>query len=426
MATSPELTSRDRRRTLLGAGLGWTFDGYETYALILTLGAALPALLPAKDHARIPFFAGATIALTLFGFGVGGIVGGVLADRYGRRRTLLWTVCAYAALTGMTALAWDWWAFALLRLLTGVALGSEWSAGTTLVAETWPDRLRSRAAVLMQSGVAVGFFVAAVMWFVLGPLSPAAWRWMFLIGIVPAVIAIVIRRRVPVSPVWAAEEDQARTETLSGSRRMSRVRRMLADPGLRRITLVAGAMSLATTVGYWGVSTFVPQYFASVAAPAGWDAARATSVSGMVYTAGAVAGYLAVGFLAESWGRKPTVAVLFAGALVLTPIVFLWVHTVPVLLTLLFVNGAFTLGQYGWMAIWLPELYPTSVRATGIALVFNASRLLACLGPLVAGSLIVALGGFGATATTVGSVYLLGLAVVWLCPETRGQPLPQD
>ena len=107
MATSPELTSRDRRRTLLGAGLGWTFDGYETYALILTLGAALPALLPAEDHARIPFFAGATIALTLFGFGVGGIVGGVLADRYGRRRTLLWTVCAYAALTGMTALAWD-------------------------------------------------------------------------------------------------------------------------------------------------------------------------------------------------------------------------------------------------------------------------------------------------------------------------------
>jgi hypothetical protein len=77
------------------------------------------------------------------------------------------------------------------------------------------------------------------------------------------------------------------------------------------------------------------------------------------------------------------------------------------------------------MAIWLPELYPTSVRATGIALVFNASRLLACVGPLVAGSLIVALGGFGATATTVGSVYLLGLAVVWLCPETRGQPLPQ-
>ena len=131
MATSPELTSRDRRRTLLGAGLGWTFDGYETYALILTLGAALPALLPAEDHARIPFFAGATIALTLFGFGVGGIVGGVLADRYGRRRTLLWTVCAYAALTGMTALAWDWWAFALLRLLTGVALGSEWSGHNT-------------------------------------------------------------------------------------------------------------------------------------------------------------------------------------------------------------------------------------------------------------------------------------------------------
>ena len=83
------------------------------------------------------------------------------------------------------------------------------------------------------------------------------------------------------------------------------------------------------------------------------------------------------------------------------------------------------MGQYAWMAVWLPELYPTSVRATGISLVFNASRFLACFGPLVAGSLIVALGGFGATATTVGCIYLVGLAVVWLLPETRGRPLPQ-
>jgi hypothetical protein len=97
---------------------------------------------------------------------------------------------------------------------------------------------------------------------------------------------------------------------------------------------------------------------------------------------------------------------------------------VPVLLVLFFVNGAFTLGQYGWMAIWLPELYPTSVRASGIALVFNASRLLACVGPLIAGGLIVVLGGFGTTATTIACVYLVGLAVVWLCPETRGRPLP--
>ena len=100
-------------------------------------------------------------------------------------------------------------------------------------------------------------------------------------------------------------------------------------------------------------------------------------------------------------------------------------HTVPLLLVLLFVNGVFTMGQYAWMAVWLPELYPTSVRATGIALVFNASRFLACFGPLVAGSLIVALGGFGATATTVGCIYLVGLAVVWFLPETRGRPLPR-
>src|SRR4029453_3303336 len=127
------LTPQERRRTLLGAGLGWTFEGYETYALILTLGTALPQLLPADEQARVPLFAGATIALTLFGFAVGGILGGLVADRYGRRRTLLVTVCAYAAFTGLTALAWDWWSFALLRLLPGVALGAGGGQGAALV-----------------------------------------------------------------------------------------------------------------------------------------------------------------------------------------------------------------------------------------------------------------------------------------------------
>ena len=419
-ADTTTVSPRDRWRTLVGAGLGWTFDGYETYAMVLTLGVSLPELLPAADHDRIPFFAGATIALTLFGFGLGGIAGGILADRFGRRRTLLVTVCAYALLTGLTALAWSWWSFAVLRLLTGVALGSEWSTGATLVAETWPDRLRSRAVALMQSGLAVGFFAAALVWFVIGPLGPGSWRWMFVIGVVPALVALAIRRRVPPSPSWTAE--QARTH---GVPRRSTTRRILADPALRRITLVGSVLSLATTLGWWGVSTFIPQYFASVAVPAGWEPSRAASVSGMVYTAGGVVGYLLVGYLAERWGRRPTAALFFAAAFVITPVAFLWTHTVSLLLVLLFVNGVFTLGQYGWMAVWLPELYPTSVRATGISLVFNASRFLACFGPLVAGTLIVALGGFGTTATTVGCIYLVGLAFVWLLPETRGMPLPR-
>jgi MFS family permease len=145
----------------------------------------------------------------------------------------------------------------------------------------------------------------------------------------------------------------------------------------------------------------------------------------MVYTAGGVLGYLLVGYLAERWGRRPTAALFFAAAFVITPVVFLWTHTVSLLLVMLFVNGVFTMGQYGWMSVWLPELYPTSVRATGISLVFNASRFLACFGPLVAGTLIVALGGFGTTATIVGCIYLVGLAFVWFLPETRGRPLPR-
>ena len=301
------LSARDRWRTLVGAGLGWTFDGYETYALVLTLGVSLPQLLPAEDHDRIPFFAGATIALTLFGFGLGGIGGGILADRIGRRRTLLVTVCAYALLTGLSALAWSWWSFAALRLLTGVALGAEWSTGATLVAETWPDRLRSRAVAFMQSGLGVGFFAAALVWFVIGPLGPGSWRWMFVVGVVPALYALAVRRRVPASPAWTAQRRTRvpwRSPPLA-ARRLGDHGRPCPAPN----TLLGSVMSChdPRLVGSRRSSRST-----SRRSRCRWVGAVASGQrSGMVYTTGGVLGYLLVGYL-PSYGAEPTAALFFA------------------------------------------------------------------------------------------------------------------
>jgi len=183
-------------------------------------------------------------------------------------------------------------------------------------------------------------------------------------------------------------------------------------------------MSLTTTLAWWGISTWVPPYIGTVAANAGLSAQQWASYAGMTYNLGAIAGYASFGFLADRFGRKPITMLFFAIALVLTPVLFLWTQDLGLLLLVAAVNGYFSLGQYSWMPVWLPELFPTRIRATAMAFAFNAPRFIAFLGPLLAGALIVSFGGFGYAAMIVASIYVLGLAAAPFLPETRGKPLP--
>jgi MFS family permease len=185
-------------------------------------------------------------------------------------------------------------------------------------------------------------------------------------------------------------------------------------------------MSLTTTLAWWGISSFVPPYVASVAAKAGLPGPVWAGYTGMAYNLGAIAGYISLGFLADVIGRKPIAMVFFAMALVMTPVLFLWTTDLNMLLLAACVNGFFTLGQYSWMPVWLPELFPTRVRATGVAFVFNAPRFIACIGPLIAGTLIANFGGFGNAAVTISLIYVVGFVAAIFLPETRGKPLPES
>jgi MFS family permease len=431
-----EPTGRDRARgrSLLAANLGWLFDGFETYALILTAGTVVHQFTPAASPGRNSFLVGVTIAITLLGWGIGGILGGVFADYFGRRRALLTSMVLYAAFTGLSAASWSWTSFAVLRFLTGFALGSEWGTGTSLIAEIWPSRSRAKAAGFMQCGLGLGFFIASACWYFVSPLGPSSWRYMFVIGVLPAVFALWLRRRVPESAQWNRAQRQradlrARPagELTTSERSYTRLtlRQIMVDPRLRRLTVIGSVMSLVTTLGWWGISTWVPAYVADVAAASGHGAAAWASRAGMIYNAGAIVGYVAFGFIADRVGRKPAVLLYFGASLILTPVLFLWVHDLRVIAVVLVVNGFFTLGQYTWMPVWLPELYPTHLRATGTAFVFNAARFIAFLGPLLSGTIISRLGGYGIAATAVGMIYVLGLVVAPFCPETRGLPLPE-
>jgi MFS family permease len=200
---------------------------------------------------------------------------------------------------------------------------------------------------------------------------------------------------------------------------------LFLDKKLRRLVILGSLMSLTTTVGWWGISTWVPSYVASIAVQNHLPGQQWASISGMVYNLGAIAGYIALGFMADAWGRKRTTILYFAASLVLTPVLFLLTHDLYMVLIVTLINAFFTLGQYTWMPVWLPECFPTRTRATAVAFVFNAARFVAFLGPLFAGLIISKLGGYGVAATTVGLIYILGLAVAFFYPETKGKPLPE-
>jgi MFS family permease len=427
--------TRTQWKTLFAANMGWMFDGYETFALILTVAVALRQLLDPSQFAQIPAYAGTVIAITLLGWGIGGIIGGILADYIGRRQTMIFAILAYSMITGLSALAWDWTSFAVLRFLVGIAIGSEWATGASITAEVWPDHARGKGAGLMQCGLGIGFFLASLVWLYVGAMGPGAWRIMYIIGVLPALFVLWIRTGIPESRPWertdesrrlARERQQGGATLGADEQALTRftLTDLFVDPQNRRRAMLAFLLSLTTTLAWWGISTWVPPYIGSVAAKAGLPPQQWASYAGLTYNAGAILGYASFGFLADRFGRKPVTMLFFAMALALTPVLFLWTQDLGLLLLVAAVNGYFSLGQYSWMPVWLPELFPTRIRATGMAFVFNAPRFIAFLGPLLAGNLIVYFGGFGYAATIVASIYVLGLVAAPFLPETRGRPLP--
>ncbi|WCK52349.1 MFS transporter [Aneurinibacillus sp. Ricciae_BoGa-3] len=422
--------------TLIAANLGWMFDGYETYALILTVGLAVKQLLTTAHLAEIPFYAGLIIAITLLGWGIGGILGGILADYIGRRKAMMISILAYSITTGLSAFSWSLASLVIFRFIVGLCIGSEWGTGTAIMAEVWPDNARAKGAGLMQSGLGIGFFIASAVWYFMSGMGPNAWRIMFLIGVLPALATLWVRKSVDESKLWdnankirkEASAKSKRGETLNEEEQhytKFTLSELFSDRKLRRLTILGSLMSLTTTVGWWGISTWVPSYVASIAAQHQFSAAQWASLAGMIYNVGAIGGYILLGFLADSIGRKTTTILYFFLSLVLTPILFLFTHNLYTILIFTLINGIFTLGQYTWMPVWLPECFPTRIRGTAVAFVFNAARFVAFLGPLCSGLIISKLGGYGIAATVVGLIYLLGFVVAFFYPETKGQQLPE-
>jgi MFS family permease len=400
--------------------MGWVFDSMDSTIYALVLQPALQELLGGKNNGIVApeiigWYGGIILSVFLIGWAVGGVVFGVLADRFGRTRVLVWTILLYAIFTGMAALSHSWWELALFRFLTALGIGGEWAAGAALVAEVWPESKRAKAAGILQSAWAAGFFLAALVSLL---LRQAGWRPIFLVGVLPAIVALVVR-------VWVQEPERWVNATSDSSRGKLRE---LFKPARLRSTLVGSGLAFVAVFGLWGATNWTPTLVRSLPELARSDSASvnaSVSYAAMLLNVGALAGYLCFGPLAEKFGRRPIFGFMCLGSLVMLPIAFLTPRSYSAVLVLLPFLGFFNNGIFSGFAIYFPELYPTRIRATGAGFCFNVGRVFASTGPFLTGYLVKELGSFGRAASAVALVYLLGLIILLFAPETRGRPLPE-
>jgi MFS family permease len=408
---------------LLVAWLGWVFDSMDSTIYALVLQPALRELLAAGgarvvDASAIAWTGGIIFSIFLVGWALGGVLFGIVADRVGRTRTLVFTILVYALFTGLAALSRRWWQLALCRFLTALGIGGEWAAGAALVAEVWPEHLRSRAAGILQSAWAAGFLIAAAINLA---MKGFGWRPLFVVGVAPALVALAVR-------AWVREPERWLHARAESRRAPAGTIQELFGPALARSTWVGSALAFVAVFGLWGATNWTPTLVRALPDVQHLDAAAQTarvSYAALLLNAGALVGYLVFGPLADRLGRRAAFAIFCAGSLVMLPATFLAPGSFARVLLLVPVLGFFNNGIFTGFPIYLPELYPTRLRATGAGFCFNAGRLLAAAAPLITGLLVGGLGSFGRAASAIAGIYLLGLLLLPLAPETRGRALPE-
>ncbi|WP_420123118.1 MFS transporter [Nakamurella sp.] len=419
---------------LLGTTLGWALDGFAGSLYALVLGPAMTELLPNSgipaSPASIGLYGGLTVALFLAGWATGGILFGVLADYFGRTRVLSIGILTYAVFTAAAAFADTWWQLGILRFVAGLGSGVEAPVGAALVAEVWRNRYRAKACGVMMSGYAAGFFIAALAYAVLGSQG---WRIMLSLAVVPAILVWFIRRYVPEPPEITSAISARRRRKETGTRHEQDrfVLARLVRPPLLRNTLICTALATGSLIAFWSVSTWYPQIIRVAAAAESLPADVANgrvALASMLFNAGGVLGYATWGFLADAIGRRKAFAISFAVSAVSIAFLFPFEHTFTTFLLTMPVLGFGLFGALSGTFVYGPEIFPPSVRATGMALANSVGRYITAAGPLIAGVIAASWfgGDLGLATTCVAAFGVIALVGLAFAPETKGAPLPSD
>ena len=355
--------------------------------------------------------AGMVASVTLITSAAGGIFCGLLSDKIGRKQTLIYTILIYSFASAGTATSQTIWQLILWRSLVGIGLGGEWSAGATLVSESWTSEHRAKAIGFMQSGWALGYMAAAGLAALIIPRF--GWRALFLAGVLPALLTLVIRRKVEEPKVWRDQKPDRMPSLMPLFR---------GAIGMR--TLLATTLTTAVLFAYWGLFTWLPG-FLSAPRDAGGAGLTIVRTSGFVFgvQCGAYLGYLSFGWLADRIGRRPAFAAYVVGAAIVTPLYglvprFAGANAEPILLALGPLIGFLGTGFFALFGAMLAELYPTRLRGAGQGFTYNFGRGMSALAPYAVGY-IADRTGLGAALALNSSFFLLGAILVFTLPETR-------
>lgn len=404
---------------LIAAFLGWMFDGMEMGIFPLIARPALMEMqqaqgLPLTD-AFVGMWMGRVTAAFLLGAALGGVLFGWIGDKFGRVKAMAWSILCYSLFTGLIYFASDPWHLAIFRFIAALGMGGEWSLGVALVMEVWPEKHRPLMAGVIGAAANVGFALIAVVG-IFFKVTVESWRWVALIGAAPAALTFILRLFVPESEKWHESVQSA------GDKKVSPVKEIFG-PSLIKYTLLATALSSVALIGTWGSVQWLPLWADKMAGAANPMAKAYAQCASAI---GAVVGCLLGAWLGGFLTRRVSYFLLSLGSLVTCALLFRGVDSYGSLfLVLTFLVGGITAMFYGWLPLYLPELFPTRVRATGQGLAFNAGRILAAVGALQMGVLMQTFNGSYAQAGAVISlVYAVGLVLIWFAPETKGKPLP--
>jgi MFS family permease len=441
---SPWWRSLERRhwQVFLIASLAWLFDCLEQQIFNLSRDGAMESLLP--DHSRVPEFASYTTSALLVGWAIGGLVFGALGDRHGRARMLTVSILLYSVFSGLNACSTGFASFCACLFLTGLGIGGVFGLAVALVADSVSDEARAPALGLLQSLSTWGNLAAGLIGMAIGalasrhlvPFGLPPWRAMFLVGILPALLCVLIMRKLPEPAKWR----EARDRGLASGVRFGSYRELLGQSPWSRnawLGLVAGCAGI---IGLWGIGNFHPTIVRSIVAahlasahlaPDELASAKAywASVGLLLQNIGAFCGMMTLSWVAQAKGRRFALALSLLLSFGSTLLVFRYLREVSQMYWMLPIMGFGQLSVFAVYAIYLPELFPLRLRSTGTSFCYNFGRLAAATAPFTLGRLTKGLGGdiegFRTAGSWISLVLLVGLVVIPFLPETKDRPLPE-
>lgn len=472
--------------------LGWAFDCMDQHLFTASRAAAIAELMSSPEQSlestsdAVLWYATLATSLMMIGWATGGIIFGIIGDKFGRAKTMFWTILIYSLLTGLSAFTTTIWDFLVLRFLAGIGIGGQFAIGASLLAESIPPKARPYALGIMQVISGLGNVGAAlvVMGFAylttveLLPMS--GWRCIFLFGSLPIILSYFVRR-------YLKEPEKWKESIKEGRDKVGSVRELFTDPLLRKHVVLGMILAATGVIGAWGIGLFsmelsgmvfrkiameTPEYRNIVtpilaehhieagtnfietikgAAPEiqkeineNQEAAKVISdtvawwrgVNLLVYNFGAMIGMYTFTLGAVYWGRRVTFTIFMTGCIIFTSATFLFLNSALTLLLLVPLMGIFLMSMFGGYTIYFPELFPTRLRSTGVSFCYNVGRYVAAFGPVMLGGLTSI---FAKTLQTPAgseiplryagvamcSVFIIGIIVIWFLPETKGKPLPE-